>query len=129
MLDEVTPVGAGEDAGVRGAPAEAAAEVVDEIKVEDAGLQQLAQRIQAEALGLQEEEGGSAAPLPVEDCELDQLNVRSLDMLLNPSTGLCSSSCTDIWLTFTSNLACMCSRQVITPLSICQGALRSISNA
>ncbi len=48
--------------------------------MEDAGLQQLAQRIQAEALGLQEEEGGSAAPLPVEDCELDQLNVRSLDI-------------------------------------------------
>ncbi len=53
-----------------------AAQAAEDIKVEDAGLQQLAQRIQAEALGLQE--GNDAAPhLPADGHELEKLNVRS----------------------------------------------------
>lgn len=52
-----------------------AAQAAEDIKVEDAGLQQLAQRIQAEALGLQEE-SGIASHLPVNDHELEKLNVR-----------------------------------------------------
>lgn len=67
--------------GGRGAAAEAV-EPVEDIKVEDAGLQLLAQRIQAEALGLQGEDS-STAPVPVEDRELDKLNVRSHNLPLN----------------------------------------------
>lgn len=52
-----------------------AAQAAEDSKVEDAGLQQLAQRIQAEALGLQEE-NDIASHLPVDNHELEKLNVR-----------------------------------------------------
>lgn len=70
--------GAEDAAGEAAAKAEEAAEY---IKVEDAGLQQLAQRIQAEALALHGAEAPAPSPNhpppPPQDQTLDILNVCS----------------------------------------------------